>query len=164
MLRILRAASNAGRSTLIARLQEPVVPMRQPRIDVWWRGKHSNGDLMLLLAYLLQINQEWQTAHVAVRSIVDEESQRQEMETSLAALIDETRIPAEPEVIVRTPGADLVATMHERSANSDLVFIGLRDPEPGGDEDYADSLLRLVDGLPTTVLVRSGGEFAGRLI
>ena len=54
--------------------------------------------------------------------------------------------------------------MHERSANSDLVFIGLRDPEPGGDEDYADSLLRLVDGLPTTVLVRSGGEFAGRLI
>jgi len=86
------------------------------------------------------------------------------MATSLAALIDETRIPAEPEVIVRTPGADLVATMHERSANSDLVFIGLRDPEPGGDEDYADSLLRLVDGLPTTVLVRSGGEFAGRLI
>ena len=164
MLRMLRAASNAGRSTLITRLQDPVVPLQTPRIDVWWRGRHNNGDLMLLLAYLLLMNEEWKSARIAVRTIVDDESQRRGMEQSLATLIDETRIPAEPEVIVRAAGGGLVETMHERSAGSDLVFLGLRDPEPDGEQEYADSLLAMMDGLPTAVLVRSGGEFAGRLI
>lgn len=164
LLRILRAATNAGRSTLIARLQEPVLPLRQPRIDVWWRGRNNNGDLMLLLAYLMHLNTEWQDARTTVRSIADSEAERLDMEQSLTTLIHESRIPASFSVIVRSDEVTVVQTIHEHSANADLVFLGLREPEPGEDEAYADTLLRLTDGLPTTVLVRNGGEFSGRLI
>ena len=37
---------------------------------------------------------------------------------NLAAMIDETRIE------------DVADIMHQRSANSDVVFLGLRDPDP----------------------------------
>ena len=164
MLRILRAASNAGRSTLIARLQEPVVPLRQPRIDVWWRGKERNGDLMLLLAYLLQLNGEWKSARISVRSVVDDDTERVAMEASLAQLIPETRIAAHGEAILRPEGAGVVDLVREHSANADIVFVGLRDPAAGEEEAYADTLTALAEGLPTTVFVRNGGEFAGRLI
>ena len=36
-------------------------------VDVWWRGKQQNGDLMLLLAHLLSLNQEWRGARITVR-------------------------------------------------------------------------------------------------
>jgi hypothetical protein len=164
MLRILRAASNAGRSTLIARLQEPVIPIRRPRIVVWWRGQQHNGDLMLLLAYLLQVDPAWQEARISVRSIAESEAERDELQSSLAQLIPKARIIARPEVIVRAEAASFADVIHERSAGADIVFLGLRDPAPGDEEAYADSLTELVEGLPTTVFVRNGGEFAGKLI
>ena len=49
---------------------------------------------------------------------------------NLAAMIDETRIVAESEVIVRSGEQDVADIMHQRSANSDVVFLGLRDPDP----------------------------------
>ncbi|MFQ5638311.1 MAG: amino acid permease [bacterium] len=163
-LRIMRAISNAGKSTLIVRLNWAHEPGQEKRIDLWWRGKQSNGDLMLLLAYLLNLNPDWNDAKIVVRSIVESEKKRKSMAASLSALIPETRIQAETEIIVKPRNQTIAQVIHNHSRNADLVFLGLMDPEPGKESQYTERLIELAQGLNTTVFVRNAGEFAGQLI
>ncbi|MCP4709586.1 MAG: hypothetical protein GY869_13245, partial [Planctomycetes bacterium] len=164
LLRILRAVSNAGKSTIIARLNWAHEPGQEKLIDLWWRGKQNNGDLMLLLAYLLNLNPEWIDARVIVRSIVRSELERTEMMVSLSALIAEARIQAETEIIYKPPDLSVPEVMHLYSRRADVVFLGLRDPEPGQEAEYAERLIELATGFRTTIFVRNAGEFAGDLI
>ena len=50
------------------------------------------------------------------------------------------------------------------SADADIVFLGLQEPEHGGESAYADRIIELAEGLNTCIFVRSAGEFAGRLV
>ena len=64
-LRIMRAMSHARKNTIIARLNWAHEPGSEKRIDIWWGGLQNNGDLMLLLAYLLRLNPEWRDARIS---------------------------------------------------------------------------------------------------
>jgi amino acid transporter len=163
-LRIMRAVSRAGKSTIITRVNWAHEPGREKRIDIWWGGLQNNGDLMLLLAYLLRLNPEWQDARIFVRSVARDEREREAQLQGLARLLPETRIGAESEVIVRPPDRSLIDVLHETSRDSDVVFLGLKEPERGGEPEYADRIIELAGGLNTTIFVRSAGEFAGRLV
>jgi len=164
ILRIMRAVSNSRKSTIIARINWAHEPGQQKRIDIWWRGKQYNGDLMLLLAYLLSLNREWKEAKVIVRSIVEDASEQKNMANSLTFLIQETRIQAETEVVVKPKDKAVSDVIHSYSRNSDIVFLGLIEPEQGKESDYAEQMKNLVSGLNTTIFVRNSGEFAGDLI
>lgn len=164
ILRIMRAISNVGKSTIITRLNWAHEPGQEKKIDVWWRGKQNNGDLMLLLAYLLHLNPDWNDAKIIVRSIVENEIEQQDMADSLAALIPETRIQAESEIIIRPANSTVVDVMHNYSSQADIVFLGLNYPSPGTEADYATQLINLAEGFKTTIFVRNAGEFAGNLI
>ncbi len=163
-LRIMRAMSYAGKNTIITRLNWAHEPGSEKRIDIWWGGLQNNGDLMLLLAYLLRLNPGWRGARICVRSVArDEEERRQQLE-GLGKLLPETRIGAETEVIVNPADRSITSVLHEISANADVVFLGLQEPEEGGEAGYADRIIELASGLNTCIFVRSGGEFAGRLV
>ncbi len=84
ILRIMRVVSWAGKSTIIARPKWAHEPGQEKRIDIWWRGKQRNGDLMLLLAYLLNLNPEWSDARIVVRSIVESDQERDIVADSLS--------------------------------------------------------------------------------
>lgn len=163
-LRMMRAIGNAGKSTVIARINWVHEPGRQPSIDIWWGGLQNNGDLMLLLAYLLSLNSEWKQAKLHVRSIVNAESDRDDQLKAMKSLLEEVRINAEYHVITRKPDESIKEIIHAHSRNADVVFLGLREPQAGEEAEYAHQLTDLVDGLSTTVLVRNAGEFAGELI
>ncbi len=163
-LRIMRAISRAGKSTLIARLNWRHEPGQEKRIDLWWGGLENNGDMMLLFAYLLRLNHEWRGARLVVRTVVDSEEERKGMAESLMKLIPETRIAAESEIIVRQPGESIADVIHAHSATADLVFLGLMEPPAGAEAEYAARLRELAEGLRTTIFVRNAGEFAGNLI
>jgi hypothetical protein len=80
-------------------------------------------------------------------------------------LIPETRIDAETEVILEPDlGRNVAEIMHEYSRGSEVVILGLKEPAPGEEDDYAQRLVTLADGFNTTIFVRSAGEFAGQLI
>ena len=117
-----------------------------------------------LLAYLLRLNDEWSDARLVVRSIVNDETEHANMIEGLAGLIPEARIQAETEIILRPEGKKVAEVIHEHSRAADVVFLGLKDPEPGTEEEYADHLIELARGLRTTIFVRNAGEFAGNLI
>ena len=163
-LRIMAAVSRVGKSTIIARPRWAHEPGQEKRIDLWWGGLQNNGDMMLLLAYLLRLSSEWHDARLVVRSIVDDEEERNSMTESLAQLIPEARMQAETEIIVREPGQAVPEILHAHSRDADLVFLGLMQPEPGKEGEYAARLIELAEGLRTTIFVRNAGEFAGNLI
>jgi amino acid transporter len=163
-LRIMRGLSRLGKSTLITRLNWAHEPGQEKRIDLWWGGLQNNGDMMLLLAHLLSLSAEWNGARIRVRSIARSEKERKAQSKALEDLLPEVRIGATAEIIKRTKNDKIADVIHEHSADADLVFLGLQDPEPGTEAEYARRLERLVEGLNTTVFVRNAGEFAGRLI
>lgn len=164
LLRITRGLSRAGKSTIIARINEGLDPEKNNRIVVWWGGLEHNGDLMLLLAYLLNMNTAWQKSTILVRSIADNEQDRQTKTDNLNALIPEARIQAETEIIVKSPDQTFAEVMHAHTEETDVVFLGLKDPLPGTEGEYARWLNEVAKGFPTTIFVRNAGEFAGNLI
>ena len=164
ILRIMHAMSKADKSTIIARLNWAHEPGQQKRIDIWWRGLQQNGDLMLLLAHLLNLNLEWKDAKIFVRTIVEDEKERDNMENSLNNLVPETRIQAETEVIVKSADSTFVEIMQNYSRHADIVFLGLMEAKPGTEAKYAKRLIQLASGVKTTNFVRIAGELAGKLI
>jgi amino acid transporter len=164
-LRLMRALSNAGKSTVISRIQWAHEPGQEPRIDLWWGGLQNNGDLMLLLAHLLRLNPEWTGARLTVRSIARSEAERDSQNTGLAELLAENRIEAATEVLYEPDAKrDVAEIMHHRSAQADVVFLGLMMPPYGDETRYAKRLEQLTSGLRTTIFVRNAGRFAGDLL
>ena len=164
ILRIMRAVSRAGKSTIITRLNWAHEPGQEKRIDIWWRGKQFNGDMMLLLAYLLNLNREWRDAKIVVRSIVKNEQNIKKITASLSELIAEARIVAETEVIIKPTNKSIAEVMQTYSRSADMVFLGMMEPKSGEESDYAERMKKLVSGLNTTIFVRNAGKFAGDLI
>jgi len=164
LLRVMRGVSRAGKSTIIARLGGGLSPDRIKQIIVWWGGLENNGDLMLLLAYLISMNPEWSNAKLIVKSIADNEQDRASKAAGLAALIPEARIQAETEIIVKSPEQSFVEVMHAHTHETDVAFLGMKDPAPGTEAEYAHFLNVLASGFPSTIFVRNAGEFAGNLI
>ena len=79
-------------------------------------------------------------------------------------MIDEVRIKAEPEIIIKPQDKSVTEIIHEHSRNANLVFMGLKLPLKGEEKDYVTRLEELSDGLKTTVFVRNAEEFAGEMI
>jgi len=138
--------------------------MRPRRIDVWWGGLQHNGDMMLLLAHLLSLNADWRSARIAVKCVVSAANPSGWSESRLRSLLERSRIQAEPEVIAETGGRSVQEVIHRSSADADLVFMGLREPPANEEVSYAAHLAELVGGLPTVILVRAAGPFAGQLL
>ncbi|MCD6393102.1 MAG: amino acid permease [Planctomycetes bacterium] len=164
LLKIIRQLAGIGKASLIIHPTPPEGPQRFDRIDIWWRGKYNNGDLMLLLAYLLSVNPLWREAHINLRTIVTKDMIRPDIEQSLTALIEAVRIKATQDVIVLEEGKSVVETMQETSADADVVFLGLMPPEAGDEEEYANRLIEILEPLPTAVLVHNSGPFKGQLL
>ena len=93
-----------------------------------------------------------------------DEEERQLQLDGLAKLLPETRIGAESEVIVKPADRTITQVLHQTSANADVVFMGLQEPEAGGEGAYAERIIELAGGLNTCIFVRSAGKFAGHLV
>ena len=164
-LRLMRALANAGKSTVISRINWAHEPGQEKRIDLWWGGLQNNGDLMLLLAHLLRLNPEWSDTRLTIRSIARSEAERDSQHSGLAELLAETRIEADTEVLYESdPDRDVAEILHQRSAQADVVFLGLMMPSFGEEMRYARRLEQLAGGFKTTIFVRNAGRFAGDLL
>jgi amino acid transporter len=163
-LRIVRALSKVGMSTVFVRLNGTHEPGREMRIDLWWGGLEHNGDLMLLLAYLMRLNPEWADARVLVRSIARDEEEQELQSRGLEHLLQEVRIQADTDIIMSRADQSIADIIHTHSAGADVVFLGLQEPAPGTEGEYSHRMEQLANGLKTTIFVRNAGEFAGRLI
>ncbi len=164
LLRIVRIISQIKRNTILAHIPGLENPGIHHRIDVWWRGMQKNGDMMLVLAHLLNLTPEWRQAKVHLRTIVSTNEEYGAMCDKLKALITDSRMLVEIGVIVNVENEDVVDLMHRSSKEADIVFLGLALPNKEEDAEFAESLDKLVTGFNSTILVRNAESTQGELI
>ncbi|OGF59563.1 MAG: hypothetical protein A2Y62_03740 [Candidatus Fischerbacteria bacterium RBG_13_37_8] len=133
-------------------------------IHIWWGGMQHNGDLMILLAYLLTQNPEWRDVKITILSMASTEEMRNSTETYLNKLILEIRIDAVIRVIMEEKGKTFQEIVHRESAEAEVVIFGLATPAVGKEEEYAKRLEQLTGDFPTVFFVKNSSLFMGQLL
>ncbi len=165
-LRVVRPLKHLNKSLIIGKTN-PLKTFREDQlqeIHVWWGGLKRNGDLLLLLAYLLTRNADWRNARIRILSIASNELMKGQTERFLAKLIPEIRIKADVDVMVRDEEESVVDLMHRESASADIVLLGLATPKEGDEDDYADRLAEMASGFKNCFFVHNGSLFLGDLV
>lgn len=164
ILRVVRGAALLGKSSLLCRIALRRWSSRLERIDVWWGGLQNNGDMLLLFAHLMTVNPEWSDARIEVKAITSSTMTLEQTERTLSKLLARSRINAASKVIRHGDDETVQQIIQRESRDADLVFMGLREAEPGEEEAYGKRLRSLMGDLPTVILVRAAGPFAGQLL
>lgn len=99
-------------------------------IHIWITSNdYENGNLMILLGYIILGHREWSRGHIKIFAIYPEETTEQERER-LFSLIEAGQLPISPnniEVIPRKQDISPVTIINEKSRDADLTIIGFRD-------------------------------------
>ena len=127
-------------------------------IDLWWGGLKGNGGLMMIVAYLLQSSRSWWGSEVTIKMMVPNEQAAADARANLNSMIKRLRTGAKTEIIV-AGGRSFNQVLHESSAGSDLIMMGMAEPDENFNEYYATIQERL-KGLPTTLMVLAGEEIS----
>jgi len=129
---------------------------RRRQIDVWWRGREKNAELMLMLAHIVNQSPAWEDATIRVLRVLENEEARNGAEAHIVQLLETVRVEAEPVIIIEP---DLAHSFHavfqSATRQSDLVFYGLPTFEKGKRAERSRFLRDLLQLAPSTVLVRS---------
>ncbi len=153
------------RNVIIIRDLEDVGFTDRKRIDVWWGGLQANGGLMLVLAYLLRTNVDWQEAEVRLKLAVKTEEGARAARSELEGLVKDLRIGHVHVDVIVAEGRPFPEVLREASTDADIVFLGMA--APGTDfRHYYDRLQTMSEGLPPTAFVLSSGtlEFSEVLV
>ena len=155
LLGVLGDLADLGKSTLFLNVDPEAGFGDRCTIHVWWGGRGGNGDLMLLLAHLIDRHRDWDGADLRVLRMVGRAEAVDDVRAETEALLEAVRVEAEVRVILREdadrPFTDLVA---EHSRDADLTVLGMQRPD--GDADYGEGLDALVQAAGTTLLVHNG--------
>ncbi len=127
-------------------------PQEDRRIDIWWRGDAASR-LMLLLAYLITRDAKWSDAQIRVLAVNYPEDSEDNL-ASLTAVLEETRISAEPMVITGANAQKVL--LHSGDASLTFMPFGLKDNVPT--DMFGTGVEDLVLNLGVTALVQAGQE------
>jgi amino acid transporter len=129
---------------LVYRTQRNLIMLREGDIEsaeeaveihVWWGGNKDNIGLILTLAYQIQKSPIWKQSKLILKTIVDTDGERDAAKERLESFIDEQRIPAEADVLIKDQPS-FYDIIRNSSSNAGLVFMGMRPPKP--DETYEE--------------------------
>lgn len=157
----LRTIQAFERSIIAVRLSEEVSesdPWKpgEGTIDVWWRGQ-KNGELMLLLAHLFTLNQEWRTRPIRLLRVIENEAGIEEVKSHLDELIAAARIDATSRVVVSDRARQAIM---KESRNSALTILGFEPPSEGSEAPFYEMMDVLAQGTSRTIFVSSAGKMS----
>lgn len=154
----LRTIEGFKRSIIAVRLSEQVSesdPWKPGAgtIDVWWRGR-KNGELMLLLAHLFTLNQEWRNQPIRLLRVIENEAGIDEVTAHLNELITSSRINATARVVVSDNAR---AAIRNESRFSALTILGFEPPNEGSESAFFEVMDILAEGTSRAIFVSSAG-------
>ncbi len=121
-------------------------------IDVWWGGLESNGWLMINLAHVISLNEDWKGAKIRFLSIVKNNDEISGRKKNIERLLEDSRVQGQVEIVLKD---EEINTIIEReSKKSDFVILGLANPMKFDSETYIENLSILTDKLPSTLFVK----------
>jgi hypothetical protein len=163
-LRIIERLALLGKSAVICRTGTAERRTRNRVIHVWWGGLQQNGDMLALFAHLISLNPAWRDSTVHIKSIATSEMMAARNTVLLNRMIESARLRAQANILHKPSDRTVSSIIKEHSADADVVLMGLRANEPGEEAEYTQRLERMMNGLPTVILVRNAGVFRGRLL
>ena len=119
---------------------------------------------MLLLAYLLTKSPAWEDSVIKLLRMVTDESAKESAEVELRKLSEDSRISAEPMIIVNKTGELFEHVLARVSGVADVVFLGLNTPAKGEEESYAKKLEIFAEPLKAVFFIKNSGIFQGQLL
>jgi hypothetical protein len=127
------------------------------RIDVWWRGRDRNAELMLLLAHIIAQSPAWEGAKIRVLRLLESEEGKEGSKQHIQELLHKVRVEGEAVVLVRSKSEQSFATvLRESSEATDLALLGMPVPEEAEVKRYAQVFGELIQAAGSSLLVRSG--------
>jgi amino acid transporter len=154
-LQIIHDLAALGKNILMVHCDKPFSSYSHKRIDIWWRGANRNGDLMLLLSYLIRLNDKWKKAVINIFSLVDSEEEKYAMERHIRYSIKEARINAEIHVFLKE-NSDVLGFLISKSKKADIVFCGLAH-NLSHIEGHIPVIERIVSNLKVVVFTQNNG-------
>ena len=175
LIRSMRRLDQLGKSLLVVRIDPDQFKTGENRKDnktigIWWSGAEENGDMMLLLAYLLTKSKDWSGYQICLKSILvssDLEQaavEQKKREATLHRICEQTRISASVEVVVKQDNESIATIIRRESQSCGLVMMGLGAPDLDEEEAFGEHLQKLAEDLPNLIFVRNSGPFRGALL
>ena len=127
-------------------------------MDLWWGGLGGNDDLMMLLTYLISLNEEWADTRFRVIRVINNPEGKEKAQENIQQFLDSMRLPAESLVLAKTtPEQPIEELLAEYSRDTGLTILGMGPVEAGKEKEFAARIDSLVAPLSTVLLVRSSG-------
>lgn len=153
---LMRKLALLGKTVMLLHYDKEQGYGNRRQIDVWWRGRDRNAELMLLMAHIIANTRSWQGARLRLLQVVDDRNAIGRTEDHLYKMLEDVRVKAEPVVAVRESQAQPVSdVITSYSKASDLTFLGMGLPEPQAYSTYAGWLEDMSQRLGSVVFVRS---------
>ena len=166
-MRAMRRLEVINKSLVFGRIKPRLAYKRsgvKRTVDVWRGGLQRNGDLLLLLTYLLTRNTQWRRTQVRILSIATTETMKDHTELTLRRLLPETRMDAVVQVSIKEAGESVADVIQRESADAEVVLMGLATPDRGDETEYAQRLETLAGDLPVVFFVKNASLFIGELV
>jgi amino acid transporter len=156
-LQLMRHLVSLQKSVLFLHYNADRAYGQKRQIDIWWRGRDRNAELMVLLAHIIRLSRPWEGARIRVIRLLPREEGRAGAEKHLTQLLRQARVEAEPLILVsKSPDKSFPEILRETSQNTDLVFLGIRWPEVAEINEVALAISQLLQVTASAILVRSG--------
>lgn len=152
MNELLESMKSLEKNLLIMRNQSGFSDFK--RVDVWWSSR-KNGNLMLLLAYLITHSDKWleEGATIRIHHVVKNmEDEKQEIKY-LQKMINDSRIENVELEIIEERKKDIKHIINTKSADSDLAIIGLANLEECSSKEFTDCISDFTDKLKVSLIV-----------
>ncbi|MBR9922093.1 MAG: amino acid permease [Bacteroidetes bacterium] len=155
-LRIIRDLGLSGKNIILAKFNDhDAWKMPQHKeIHLWWGGRQNNGDLLLILAYMLRLNREWEQSEIKIQAVVDTISEQKKLSRGIQKSLEKSRILASVEVHIK--GLEgFRDILRANSHNADIIFLGLKNTDPGEEAEHAEKLEDMGSNAQTVVFVQN---------
>ena len=158
-LTLLRRLMVLKKSTLFLRRDPEKGYGNRALIDVWWRGRDRNGELMILLAHLISRSPDWEGCRIRLLRLLNKPAGEENVRADLTLVLKEARVEGEPVVLIKErPEQTFAEILKKTSRETDLVFMGMAVPDPQNLDRFSGETAFLLDHSVSTVLVRSGEQ------
>jgi amino acid transporter len=146
-LKIIRQLASEGKNIILAKFNDHKAwkEKNHQRIDIWWGGRDNNGDLMLILAYMLKLNKEWEKAEINIHAVVNNSIEGDSLYKGIRESLDEDRIKASVDILINKKGRRFPDLLRVKSAGADIVFLGLKETEKEKERQHIAKIKELAE-------------------
>ncbi|MFH1409892.1 MAG: hypothetical protein ABIH34_08340 [Nanoarchaeota archaeon] len=156
--RLINATIRFKKNLLILRNQRGFAEFR--KLDVWWSSA-NNGNLMILLAFLITQSRRWKKSDAIIRlfNVVKTKKEAESTRQRLERMIDDARIDNLTTHVIIEPAKKMEDIIYEHSKFSDFVILGIPNfRNRKDDKEIMVNIKKATERLKMTLIVLANDE------